>query len=204
MSLYAIIPAKALALGKSRLAPLLDPEARAALNLSLARRTLEVCVESFGAARTIVVTGCAEIGAMALAAGALRVDEPQAASLNAAVRAGIALAQQLGAGGAVVVPTDLPLLSTEALERALAFLPSEPGCLLVGDRRRIGTNLLAMHPADLRLIAFGGESLERHAGRARELGYETRLHCCEQLGLDLDLPEDFRDLERRSRVMLAA
>src|SRR5690242_16548034 len=107
MSLYAVIPAKATSLGKSRLAPLLDPAARAALNLALARRTLEVCAESFGAGRIVVVSGSAEIGALALAAGAHVLDEPLAApapheSLNAAVRAGIALAQQLGASGAVI------------------------------------------------------------------------------------------------------
>lgn len=209
MSLYAVIPAKATSLGKSRLAPLLDPAARAALNLALARRTLEVCAESFGAGRIVVVSGSAEIGALALAAGAHVLDEPHAApapheSLNAAVRAGLALAEQLGASGAVIVPTDLPLLSTGALASALALLPASPGCVLVGDRRASGTNLLAMQPADPRLPAFGEDSLRRHAQRARVLGYQTRLHRCERLGLDLDLPEDFRDLESRCGVMLAA
>ena len=208
-NLYAVIPAKAPLEGKSRLAPLLDPAARAALNLALARHTLEVCVESFGANRTIVVTGSAEIGAIALAAGAHVLDGPDVGStphesLNAAVRAGLALAQQLGASGGVIVPTDLPLLSADALSSALAPLPAARGCVLVGDRRGSGTNLLAMQPADPRLPAFGDDSLGRHAERARNLGYRTHIHRCERLGLDLDLPEDFRDLESRSGVMLAA
>jgi 2-phospho-L-lactate guanylyltransferase len=198
--LFAVIPAKAPLLGKSRLSSLLDPPARIALNIALARRTIAVCAETFGAGCTLVVTGSADIAKIARAEGVCISDEPNAQaasheSLNEAVRQGVALAQRQGARGVVVVPTDLPLLSADALSRALAFLPVVPGCLVVGDRRNSGTNLLAMRPADPRLAAFGEDSLGRHAGRAHALGYETRVHRCEQLGLDLDFPEDFHHLE---------
>jgi 2-phospho-L-lactate guanylyltransferase (CobY/MobA/RfbA family) len=57
-----------------------------------------------------------------------------------------------------------------------------------------------MTPATVELLAFGSRSLDRHIRRARELGYAVQSHVCARLALDLDLPEDYRQLEKLSAV----
>ncbi|MGE5639615.1 MAG: 2-phospho-L-lactate guanylyltransferase [Clostridia bacterium] len=210
LALAAIVPVKDPRQGKSRLADLLSAESRHALNVSLARRTIEVCAEVFGGGQTIVVTDSAEIGEIARMANAQVLPEPDAArtladpyrtsaenALNAAIRAGIAMAQRQGAEGVAIIPTDLPLLSGELLRPLLEALPRHRTCTLVPDRRDSGTNVMVMSPAQAALVDFGAGSLARHAARASELGYDVRIHRCESLGLDLDLPEDFHSLQEQ-------
>jgi 2-phospho-L-lactate guanylyltransferase len=191
--LFVLIPVKEPARGKSRLAPLLDEHERRELNVALARRTIDTCARLFGPARTLVITAAPSIRSIARAAGAGLVEEPRApVGLNAALSAGAAAALQAGARGVIVVPTDLPLLSEEALRAAAAALPRAPGCLVVPDRHRAGTNLLGVAPVRADLFSFGEDSFARHAALAREMGCALRTHEDATLELDLDLPEDYR------------
>jgi 2-phospho-L-lactate guanylyltransferase len=194
--LYALIPVKDPARGKSRLAPVLDEPARQSLSLRFAQRTLAVCLECFGARRTVVVSTSARIRELAAAQGALFVQEPGSLQgLNPALGAAAQYAREAGAAGIAVVPTDLVLLSRRLLTEAIEALPEAPGCVLVPDRRGTGTNLLCMSPDLPEIFSFGEASLRRHAARARHAGLEVRIHCCPSLAFDLDLPEDFNHLE---------
>jgi 2-phospho-L-lactate guanylyltransferase len=175
MKLFALVPVKDPALGKSRLAPVLNEDERHALNLCLAHRTLAVCARVFGAAHTLVVTD---------------------KGINGALAAAAERAMGAGADGIVVVPTDLALITDSSLRAALAVIPAPPGCVLVPDRRGTGTNLLALSPARADLFSFGEPSLERHASMAKRAGCDVRIHHCDELGLDLDRPEDFNHLRR--------
>jgi 2-phospho-L-lactate guanylyltransferase len=175
MNVFALVPIKDPALGKSRLAPLLNEDERHALNLLLARRTLAVCARVFGAAHTLAVTG---------------------KGINGALAAAAERAMGAGANSIVVVPTDLALISESNLQAALAAMPEARGCVLVPDRRGTGTNLLALAPARADLFSFGEPSLERHASMARQAGCDVRIHHCDELGLDLDQPDDYNHLRR--------
>ena len=196
MNLFALIPVKDPVRGKSRLAPLLGPSERRALNLALIRRTLQVCAEVFGAARTVVVTSSQTVREMA---GAFRVqvveEDASQHDLNLALAAAAAFAIRAGADGLVAIPIDLPLLSAPLLRAAIDKMPDAPGCVLVPDRRGKGTNLLAFAPPTQEIFAFGEPSLERHTLRSKQLGYQVVVHHCDRLALDLDLPEDYACLE---------
>lgn len=199
--LFALVPVKDPAEGKSRLASLLRAGQRYALNLALARHTMQTCVACVGAERTVVVTASDSVRALATALGVRIADEGiRSRGLNTALSAGVSFAQQCGAQGLIIVPTDLPLLSAPLLAAAIDAMPAAPGCLLVPDRRGRGTNLMGMTPATVELLAFGGRSLDRHARRARELGYAVQSHACARVALDLDFPEDYRQLEKLSAV----
>jgi 2-phospho-L-lactate guanylyltransferase (CobY/MobA/RfbA family) len=64
-ALFALMPIKDPLRGKSRLAAALSPEERSALSLSLARRTLGICVQVLRPDRIVVVAGSADILALA-------------------------------------------------------------------------------------------------------------------------------------------
>lgn len=196
---YALVPVKDPAEGKSRLSALLGREERRALNQYLARQTMGVCSEFFGARRTLVVTAAANVAAMAREIGVgVFLENTACAGLNPALAAAADTAIDAGADTVVVVPTDLAMISNDALWEAIDELPPAPGCLLVPDRHGVGTNLLALSPARSDLFAFGKASLRRHAARAAQLGYAVSVHHSAALALDLDLPEDYRDWLQRA------
>ncbi len=197
---WALVPVKDPARGKSRLAPLLDPDARYALNIFLARQTLEVCSEYFGAHRTLVVTASDAVAAVARKIGARAIPESPDLGLNGALAAAAQQAMLAGADAIAVVPVDLALISHGALWDAMTAMPGAPGCLLVPDRRGSGTNLLALSPARGDLFAFGDGSLQRHAALAATRGCRVRIQHSEDLALDLDLPDDYRAWTGRSRA----
>lgn len=190
---FALVPIKDPEHGKSRLASVLDSSSRHALNLLLAEHTLDVCIELFGAARTIVVSGAPEIEELAkLHNVTLILESTTERSLNSALSVAGRFAIESGAEGIVVVPTDLALLSGQSLRSSLAHLPPAPGCLLVPDRRQSGTNILALSPARADLFSYGETSLRRHTESIRVAGYDVQLHYSEALALDLDVPEDLK------------
>ena len=199
-NLFALVPAKDPQHGKSRLAPILGDGERRALNLSLARRTLEVCIRHFGAGRTIAASSAPSILALAGELGAWGVADPgPREDINSALAAATEFALARGAEGVVVVPTDLTLIAEDALAQALAAMPEAPACLLVPDRHGTGTNLLALAPARTDLFLFGELSLKRHAAAASRLGYNVKIVDGTSLGLDLDTPADYRHLEAMER-----
>lgn len=190
--IYAVVPVKDPAVGKTRLAPVLDAGQRRELCLFLAKRTLEFCAEAFGAQCTIVVTGAADIMRWASQAHIQVIPEPPGGNgLNAALILGAAQAHRCGADGLLVVPADLALLSVDELRAAAKAIPGAPGCLIVPDRRDSGTNMLGLAPLREDLFAFGEGSLKRHCELAHCAGCEVRIHRSAALALDLDLPEDY-------------
>lgn len=194
---HALVPVKAPSDGKSRLASVLSSAERRELNRALARQAIEACAQFFGAERTQVITASAAVERMAIEARVHVVQENlPPAGLNEALALGAEHAIGMGAQGLVVVPTDLALLSAEALEEAMAQMPDSPGCLVVPDRRGTGTNLLALSPARGDLFAFGAFSPLKHADMAAREGCEVRVFRSAALGLDLDLPEDYVDWRR--------
>lgn len=190
--IHAVIPVKNPAFGKSRLAPVLDAKERRALCQFLARRTLDICAEAFGAQMTIVVTSAPDVARYATQAGAQLVPEDAGADdLNAAIALGIGRARLDGADTVLVVPADLALLDIAELRSAAEAIPDAPGCLIVPDRRETGTNLIGLAPPDAKLLSFGELSSRRHADLAARAGYKVRFHRSAALALDLDTPEDY-------------
>lgn len=193
--MFALVPVKDPALGKSRLAAVLDGPARAALNLELTQRTFECCAAAFGPERTVVVTASASVAADAASRGFAVVDEPSPGDLNRALALASRHAIERGAEALLVVPVDLVRITAGALREVSRALDT-PGCVLVPDRHGTGTNLLGLRPARADLFRFGGRSLEAHRRAAEGAGLEVRVHTDAPLALDLDTPEDYRCSEQ--------
>jgi 2-phospho-L-lactate guanylyltransferase len=188
---FALVPVKDPALGKSRLAAVLDAPARAALNLRLTRQTFECCASAFGADRTVVITASASIAAEAVARGLVLVREESVGDLNAALEAAAARAIERGAQALLVVPVDLVQLTPDALHAVASNLEAA-GVVLVPDRHGTGTNLLGVRPARPDVFRFGERSLGAHRAAGAEAGIAVRVHADAALALDLDTPEDYR------------
>jgi 2-phospho-L-lactate guanylyltransferase len=178
-----IVPIKAFAAAKSRLAVVLDPATRVALARGLFRHTLDVLAGSPSVARVVVV------GEAETPLPVVRVTDP-GGGLNAAIAAGLAAA---GAADAILVlPADLPLLSAAAVERLVDGLRSggSPQLVIAPDRRQDGTNALLASPPALVQPSFGPGSFRRHREAAAAAGARAVVHEEFAFSLDLDLPED--------------
>ena len=115
------VPMRGITRGKSRLAEALDPIGRARLNRRMLRRTLAVIATWQGdLRRCMVVSGCAQALRIAARAGAVPFVEPRPSrGLNHAVGHAARWAIRAGARTIVVLPSDLPCLSGDALDALL-------------------------------------------------------------------------------------
>jgi 2-phospho-L-lactate guanylyltransferase len=174
-----LIPVKAFHLAKVRLAPALDPGARSAL----ARQMATKVVASAAGLAVAVVCDDPEVAAWAATVGAEVISEP-GIGLNGAVQHGVAHLGQRGADVVIVAAADLPLATD------LAWTARFPGVTIIPDRRRDGTNVIAVPSAAGFTFSYGPGSFSRHLGEARRLGLATRVVHSSPLGWDVDVPDD--------------
>lgn len=176
-----VVPVKAFTVAKQRLAPALDPAARAAL----ARRLATVVVEAARPLPVLVVCDDDEVAAWASGAGAAVVWAP-GRGLDGAVADGVDRAGRDGASRVIVAHADLPLA------RHLAHLLGIPAeVVLVPDRRRDGTNVVVLPAGSGFAFAYGAGSFDRHQAEARRLGLDLEVRGEDpELAWDVDVPAD--------------
>ena len=187
MSVCAVVPVKDLAGTKSRLAPILDPGARAGLTLYMMGRVVAALrgagVEKVGVVSPdrIVLGEAEERGATPL--------RQESRGLNPALEEGRRWAMERGASELLVLPADLPLIEAEDVREVLAGAAGAP-VVVSPDGARFGTNALLLRPPDALPFLFGPSSFEAHLEAARDRGAEARVFENGHLSFDLDTAGD--------------
>jgi 2-phospho-L-lactate guanylyltransferase len=189
----ALLPAKPLALAKTRLGTLLDDEARMAIAGAMFSDVLRALLAASTLDAVLVVTGDAVLAAHARRMRALVVDEGAPRGLNGAVSLGTEAALRLGAASVLVVLSDVPLVQPADIEDVLARAPRR-GALVVPSKEGTGTNAMLRHPPAIFPSCFGGRSLERHVAVAERRGIPCEIVRSARLEFDVDTPEDLRAL----------
>jgi 2-phospho-L-lactate guanylyltransferase len=198
-TLWAVVPVKAFAFAKQRLAPLLVAHERAALARAMFQDVLQVLARSPFVAGALVVTQDVEAAAMARRAGAGVLSDPPEAGLVPALRHAARTLADARRAGMLVVPADLPLITSADIELISLGHRSFPAVTLVAAGSDGGTNALACSPPDAMPLFFGEDSFRRHRDCARALGLAPRVLTLPRFGRDIDRPEDLLAfLERAS------
>ena len=189
MSLRLAVPAKALARGKSRLAPALDAAARRALSRRFLDRVLEVAARCIPAADIQVISDGADALDVARAHGAATLLQ-SGRGLNDALDQARRAARDDGVSTLMVLPSDLPFLAARDVSYLIAA-GTVPGALAVArDRRRQGTNALVLPAgADFR-FRFGPGSAAAHIAEAHRCGRRPVAVDRPGIAFDVDTPED--------------
>jgi 2-phospho-L-lactate guanylyltransferase len=200
MTLWAIVPVKPLKRGKSRLAGALSEIERVELNRLLLERTLRTLIELKEVEEVLVVSRDSSVLAIARELGARTVQEDGAPTLNTALKRATVVAQIYASRGVLVIPADLPLLTSDDILTLLERATNPPVIVIAPDRHQKGTNALLLSPADIIEYDFGQDSFKRHCERARKAGARLEIVDLPTLGLDLDLPEDL-DLVRKMETL---
>lgn len=202
--IVAIVPVRSLTDGKSRLAGVLAPPARADLIRGMLSRVLAAIDESRAISATAVVSPDAAALDLAAQAGAFPVPQDAATpGLNPAIDAGRQWAEDRGAGAMLVLFGDLPLLTGDDV-RNLAR--RDAPLVLAPDRHGSGTNALLLRLGDSEegrrfRFHYGPASYAHHVDEAHRLGLEVTTSIAPGTALDLDTPEDLELMGNEEWVM---
>jgi 2-phospho-L-lactate/phosphoenolpyruvate guanylyltransferase len=188
----AVVPVKDLRGTKSRLAPILDPGARAGLTLYMMGRVVRAIARA-GVEDVCVVSPDRMVLQEAKRRGATPLVQ-ESRGLNPALEEGRRRALGLGASKLLVLPADLPLLDAADVLALLQETGEGPSVVISPDGMRSGTNALLIQPPDVLPFAFGVDSFEAHLGAVRLRGLDFRI--CERphLAFDLDTAGDLTRL----------
>ncbi len=191
---YAVVPVKDLRDTKSRLAPVLDPGARAGLTLYMMGRVVRAILDA-GVVDVCVVSPDRMVLEEASRRGATPLVQ-ESRGLNPALEEGRRRALELGAQALLVLPADLPLLDAEDVLAVLKEAGEGPSVAISPDGARSGTNALLIQPPDVLHFAFGTDSFEAHLATARRRGIGVSVCKRPHLAFDLDTAGDLAHLRK--------
>ncbi len=190
MGFWTIIPVKPLRRGKSRLASILSEADRTELNSILLQNTLLVLNEVSEIDHTLVISRDPQALALARRYGARTLLENRDSNLNRALEFATSMIRRPAHRGILILPADLPLLSSLDVVRLLNSAQNPPVISIVPDRHKEGTNALLVSPPGLVRYSFGIGSFQRHCSAVALSGARLEVIESAAMGLDLDTPGD--------------
>jgi 2-phospho-L-lactate guanylyltransferase len=195
MKTWVVVLVKDFDSAKERLRPALGLKSRR----QLARRNSHLAVDAAKAGgHVLVVAGSEEVAEMAASWGAEVLLEPREEGQNVAAGRGIKRATDSGAEAVLLLSSDLPLVTAEAVRTLVAAAArlGPPVAVAVPAIGRGGTNALYLHPPTAIGMHFGDESLVKFREDAEARGVRFVVHHSDAMALDLDEPSDLARLSR--------
>jgi 2-phospho-L-lactate guanylyltransferase len=184
-----LVPLKALAEAKGRLAPAVGPLQRRLLAIAMFEDVVAALQAVPGLDAPVVVSPDREVWRRADAMGCRVVEEPPGAGdLNRALASAAAVAD---GEPLLVVAADLPLASAAGLGRVLAAAAGAP-VAVVPSADGGGTNVLAWRDPASFAPSFGPDSAARHLAAPGAVRVDDP-----ELSLDVDTVEDLREVAGR-------
>jgi len=195
MKVFAIVPVKTFDRAKTRLSSVLSPDDRMTLSLMMLQQTLSALAVRANLARIVVVSSDERARKLAESRDAIFLREENDSGVNSAVSLGNDYSTGQGADATIVIPEDIPLLDGEAISAFCALAENEERCVVICPSQRYdGTNLLLRKPPNVIRTFFDENSYESHISAARRNDVPVKEFATEQLMLDIDTPEDARQL----------
>jgi len=191
----AIIPVKRLGNIKNRLAPILDAEERRQLSLQMLMAVVKAVRGSKLIREIFIVTPDPEIEKLASTMGAEVVEEGSEAGVNHAVMLAVNRAVMRGATAVVILPSDIPLLTTEDVDGIIGMAAEAPSMVIAPSLRFDGTNALLLRPPDAIETSYDNDSYNTHLKRATARALRLSIYLSKRVMLDVDTPEDLELLK---------
>jgi 2-phospho-L-lactate guanylyltransferase len=187
-----LVPVKDLANAKQRLSPMLHQSARTELAYAMLRDVLEAVAE-FGGDEVSLVTSDSFAIELAASHGFGVIRDDSNLSETDAIDMATRDCESRGVESTLVIPADIPLI--EASEIAMIYRNApQMGSVLVPAHDGRGTNAILRRPAALFPLRFGNDSFVPHLAAANATGKPCVLLSLAGIGLDIDTPEDLRQL----------
>ena len=186
MITWAILPVKRYSVGKSRLRELFSDTELADLNQQLFESTFTKLQETSRIDKILVVSR--EVHALEWCSnhGGVALLEDDPSTLNSAITQAQNAVRQHGSGRVVIVPSDLPLMTSNDLDKLIGFADGERKLAIVPDHYQTGTNALVMSEPGLIEPRFGSGSFRKHTRQALGKKAELVVYLNENIQWDLD------------------
>ncbi len=205
---FAIVPVKRLSHAKERLASLLSPAERRSLAFAMLKDVLSALTRSRELQHVVVVSSDPTVWEVARNSSALIIEESFQENESASVEAATKICITWGASTVLIVPSDIPLITTEdvdflvkksrqGLQPCLQIKEDEPGrdspfVILVPSWDHKGTNAFLRRPPDVIPSSFGYDSLRIHIAEAERQKIPYQIYELPRIALDIDSPEDLK------------
>jgi len=196
--IWIIVPVKDFRSAKQRLAAVLDAGQRCELAAVMLADVLQAVRQARGIDKTVLVTKEPRAIALAYEYGAEIISEPFNEGETEAVALATGHAVKSDASAMLVIPGDVPLVSNLDLE-AILHAGQSSDVVLVPSRDDRGTNGVFLRPPGVMPLRFGYDSFRFHLETARALRLRTEVLRLRNLDLDIDAPDDLRELALRYR-----
>jgi len=191
-----LIPVKSLSTAKQRLAGALSQSQRSQLAEAMLCDVMTAAAAVLGRIDVALVTGDARAQHLALEFGFGVIEDTRNESETAAIEMATAWCEQHGYLETVVVPADIPLITSDELHRVLDAAPAE-GAVFVPSYDRRGSNCILRRPPSIISLRFGNDSFLPHCEAMRKTGRELVIVEAPGIGLDIDNPHELDLLLRR-------
>ena len=191
-----LIPVKSLAHAKQRLTSVLSQPQRSQLAEAMLRDVMLAATGVIDRIDVALVTG--DIRAQHLAAefGFGVIADTRNESETAAIEMATAWCEGRGYDTTIVVPGDIPLITSGELHRVLDARPAE-GAVFVPAYDRRGSNCILRRPASIIPLRFGNDSFLPHCEAMRQTGKQLVILEMPGIGLDIDNPQELDLLVQR-------
>ncbi len=114
--------------------------------------------------------------------------------LNSAIDEATEWCIQKGAEAVLVLPADIPLLSTADVDKIVELGSDNDPTVVLSCSGDGGTNVLFQSPPNLIHAAFGPRSFEKHAKEAYSKGLTLKLYQSRSVAMDIDSAQDLSKL----------
>jgi len=191
MTVHAVIPVKKLDDTKKRLSAVFTPQERSQLTLAMLEDVLKTLKLS-NVDETVVVGEDSQVQRVAEKLGTTYLSATDA-GLNPAIEEATSWCMQRAAASVLVLPADIPLLTSKDVNRLLE-LGAGGGAVVLSPSKNWGTNALLRSPPRLIPSCFGPKSFLSHIREAYQKGVSVRLYFSAGLAADVDSAEDLKRL----------
>ena len=191
-----LVPVKSLATAKQRLAEALDQPQRSLLAEAMLRDVLTAAAGVQDRLDVFLVTGDARAQTMASEFDVGVIEDTRNESETAAIELATAWCESRGYDTTVVIPGDVPLVTSAELCRVLDAAPVD-GAVFVPAYDRRGSNCILRRPASIIPLHFGNDSFLPHCEAMRKTGKPLVILELPGVGLDIDNPHGLDMLVRR-------
>lgn len=190
----ALVPVRAIAGGKNRLASCLDASQRAALALAMLDDMVDALTRARNIDRIAVVSGDDELLAHASRLGAQTIHEGPARGLNPAVTFAAKQLEAEGVKRLLTIPGDVPQLAPNEVDGMFETDPEIYQVVLAPSSSVTGTNGLLTSPPSVLDFRFEGESLNAHRDACKEKDLNLLFLGLPSFAVDVDTPSDLLSL----------
>ena len=185
-----VIPVKAFAQAKSRLAACLSAKARAELAEAMCADVFAAVAMVRGVDRVWVVTNGPLAMARARRQGWDVLAEERQISESASVDMACRHCEASGVEAVLRLPADIPLVRASDIEAIVAAFGPSRGCVIVPSRGRTGTNALLRSPPTAFASHFGSGSFAKHLAAAGAADIAATILRNPRIELDIDEADD--------------